>query len=197
MDENSKKVDTELLIKNTARDLFFKEGKFGATTQEIADAAQVNRTLINYYFRSRDNLFSSIFQEAVEQEEIFTEEILFSDLPFKEKIENYIDRSFQRAREFPYLESYIVSRLNEGQLYTKKEDWERVIERFKTEFEEEIKKGNIKKMKPIQFIINIASLISFPFAARPLLQSTLRISTEEFENLINQRKEVIMKVLFK
>ncbi len=197
MGRDYKKSDTELLIKNTARDLFFKEGKFGATTQEIADAAKVNRTLINYYFRSRNNLFSIIFQEAVEQEEIFTQEILYSDLPFKQKIENYIDRSFQRAKEFPYLESYIVSRLNEGHLYAKKEDWERFIERFKTEFEEEVRKGNIKEMEPIQFIVNIASLISFPFAARPLLQTTLRISTEEFDKLISQRKEVIMKVLFK
>ena len=36
---------TEELIKNTAKRLFFGEGKFNATTQEIADAAGVNRTL--------------------------------------------------------------------------------------------------------------------------------------------------------
>ncbi|HYD90018.1 MAG TPA: helix-turn-helix domain-containing protein, partial [Flavobacterium sp.] len=49
--------DTERLIKETAKRVFFGEGRFNATTQEIADAAGVNRTLINYYFRSRDKLF--------------------------------------------------------------------------------------------------------------------------------------------
>jgi len=46
--------DTEKLIMETAKNIFFGEGRFNATTQEIADAAGVNRTLINYYFRSRD-----------------------------------------------------------------------------------------------------------------------------------------------
>ncbi len=45
---------TENLIKETAMRVFFKEGRFTATTQEIADAAGVNRTLLHYYFRSRD-----------------------------------------------------------------------------------------------------------------------------------------------
>ena len=43
----SKKEQTEELIKATAKKLFFVQGKFDATTQEIADAAGVNRTLIN------------------------------------------------------------------------------------------------------------------------------------------------------
>ena len=60
-----KKEDaTYELIINTAKRLFFKEGKFNATTKEIANAAGVNRNLINYYFRSRDTLFELILKEA-------------------------------------------------------------------------------------------------------------------------------------
>ena len=42
------KDQTQELIKETAKRLFFGEGRFDATTQEIADAAGVNRTLINF-----------------------------------------------------------------------------------------------------------------------------------------------------
>lgn len=56
--------DTERLIMETSMNVFFAEGRFNATTQEIADAAGVNRTLINYYFRSRNNLFEIVFQNA-------------------------------------------------------------------------------------------------------------------------------------
>ena len=91
MSKQSKDIETEELIRKTAKRLFFGEGKFNATTQEIADAAGVNRTLINYYFRSRDNLFSQIFEDAVKREEKLREKVLLSDLPFKEKIEMYID----------------------------------------------------------------------------------------------------------
>ena len=55
------KDDTEELIKETAKRMFFGEGRFHATTQEIADEAKVNRTMINYYFRSRNNLISIIW----------------------------------------------------------------------------------------------------------------------------------------
>lgn len=193
----SEAVDTQVLIKNTVRDIYFKEGKFGATTQEVADAAGVNRTLINYYFRSRDNLVETVFLEAMEREEFFSEKILFSDLSFREKIARYIDRNLKQSREFPYLKSYIVSRLNEGRFYGKNEDWERFYQRFKEDFEEEVKKGSINDTDPIQFMLNFVSLVSFPFAARPLLQSSLRMSDQQYEAIIDQRKEVIMKVLFK
>jgi TetR/AcrR family transcriptional regulator len=192
-----KKDETEEIIKSTAKRLFFVEGKFNATTQEIADAAGVNRTLINYYFRSRDNLFNLIFEDAIKKEDEQREMILASDLPFKQKIEKYIDDSFRLGNEFPYLETYIVSRINDGCFYKNDEDFNRFIKAFKKEFDAEVKAGNIEDMEPIQFIFNIASLVSFPFAVRPLLQKSMRIDDKEFERIIKNRKEVIMKVLFK
>lgn len=193
----SKDLETEERIKETARNLYFKQGKFSVTTQEIADKAGVNRTLINYYFRSRDNLFSIIFKEAVENETLFSRKILFSDLPFKEKIENYIERAFMNAKEFPYLNSYIVTQLNQGHFYKKEEDWQRFIQKFSEDYRKEVKKGNMNIEDPLQFVFNMISLVSYPFAARPLLQSSLRISDERFDELMDERKQIIMKVLFK
>lgn len=192
-----KKDETEEIIKSTAKRLFFVDGKFNATTQEIADAAGVNRTLINYYFRSRDNLFNLIFEDAVKKEDEQREMIMNSALPFKEKIEKYIDDSFRIGNEYPYLETYIVSRINEGCFYKNEEDFNRFFKAFKKEFEVEVKAGNIEDMEPIQFIFNIASLISFPFAVRPLLQSSMRLDDKEFNRIIKDRKAVIMKLLFK
>lgn len=197
MSKQSKDIETEELIRKTAKRLFFGEGKFNATTQEIADAAGVNRTLINYYFRSRDNLFSQIFEDAVKREEKLREKVLFSDLPFKEKIEMYIDDSLLQAKEYPYLETYLVSRINDGSFYKEQEEWEKFMQRFYEEFENEIKKGTIEEMEPIQFILNIGSLVSFPVAIRPLFQSTMRISDAEYDRILSERKEIIMKILFK
>lgn len=188
---------TEDLIRSTAKKLFFGEGKFNATTQEIADAAGVNRTLINYYFRSRDNLFNLIFEDAMRKEEEQREAILLSELPFKQKIEKFIDDSIRIGQEFPYLETYIVTRINDGCFYKEEEDWDKFMARFYKEFEEEMKKGTIEKMEPIQFILNMVSLISFPLAVRPLFQSTMKLSDKEFDRIINERKDIIMKVLFK
>ena len=52
--------DTEELIKQKAKELYVSKGVFDASTQEIADFAGVNRTLVNYYFRSKKNLFQVV-----------------------------------------------------------------------------------------------------------------------------------------
>jgi len=190
-------IETEELIKRTAKKLFFEEGKFNATTQEIADSAGVNRTLINYYFRSRDNLFNLVFEDAVRSEEELRETILDSKMPFKQKIEAYIEASISQAIEYPYLETYIVSKINEGVFYKEERDWDGFFDKFFNELKNEIKKGNIEEIEPIQFVLNIASLISFPMAIRPLFQTSMKISDEEFDRIISERKEIIMKMVFK
>lgn len=197
MSKTNQDTETEELIRRTAKKLFFEEGKFNATTQEIADAAGVNRTLINYYFRSRDKLFQSIFEFAVQHEMEIRHQVMQSDLPFKQKIEKYLDDSIQTAMEYPYLETYIVSKMNEGSLYQLDEDWDSFFKNFDQEFKAEVQKGTVEAMDSIQFIINIASLTSFPLAARPLLQSTFKISNQEYERILKDRKEVILKTLFK
>ncbi len=194
---NLNKDQTQELIKETAKTLFFREGKFNATAQEIADAAGVNRTLINYYFRSRDKLFNSIFEDAIKKEEEQRELVLMSTLPFKEKIEKYIDDSIRMGQEYPYLETYIVSRINDGCFYKEEDDWQRFMDLFHKEFREEVKKGNMKDVEPIQFLLNLASLVSFPLAVRPLFQTTMKINDEDYDKIISERKEVILNLLFK
>ena len=137
-----KKEDaTYELIVNTAKRLFFKEGKFHATTQEIADAAGVNRTLINYYFRSRDTLFELVLQKAIEEEEKRREMIVFSDLPVREKLEQFIDYHFEQAKEYPYREVYMITQMNnEGFCVTNdKKHIKRLTEKFYIELENEMK----------------------------------------------------------
>lgn len=187
---------TEELIKSTAMRLFFVEGKFNATTQEIADAAGVNRTLINYYFRSRDNLFNQIFEEAQITELQKSESIMFSELPFKEKIAQFIDYNMEMAVEYPYLEIYLVTQINQGCAYGKQDHIEKMMPEFFRQIETEIKNGNIQKMAPIQFVMNMISLISFPLCMRPLIQESMKIDDKEYVEILNDRKKIILQSLF-
>ena len=187
---------TEELIKSTAKHLFFGEGKFNATTQEIADAAGVNRTLINYYFRSRSNLFEKVFEEAQIEETKKSESILYSDKPFKDKIAEFIDYSMEVALEYPYLEIYLVTQINQGCAFNKQEQVEKVLPDFFKQIESEIQKGNLRKMEPIQFVMNVISLISFPLCMRPLIQESMQINDEAYNKLLKDRKKIILETLF-
>src|SRR5699024_4706813 len=157
----------------------------------------VNRTLINYYFRSRDNLFDLIFEEALIQEQTVRDKLLYSDLPLKEKIENYLEVSFSHAKQYPYLESYIVTRLNGGDFRNLTMDWDQYLKKFKSDYQKELKRGNVVEMSSIQFLLSLWSLISFPFAVQPLFKNLMKISDEEYEKLIEERKRVIMQLMFK
>jgi TetR/AcrR family transcriptional regulator len=188
--------DTEELIKDTAKRVFFSEGRFNATTQEIADAAGVNRTLINYYFRSRNNLFDIVFQDAQDQEHEIMEQIVFSSMSFKEKISRHLDVFFEQSQRYPYLEIYMVTQMNQGNCYKDKEHMNLLLDKFYLEVALEMEKGNIHKMRPEQFVLNFISLMSFPVSMRPLLQETMGFTKESYDTLLEERKDVIMNTLF-
>lgn len=196
MNLETKKDDTEALIRKIAKKLFFGEGKFNATTQEIADAAGVNRTLINYYFRSRDNLFNLVFNEALCKEREKSDSILHSQLSFREKLENFIEDSMTSALQYPYLEIYIVTQINQGSDYKKPVNFEEVFKQLENDLTQEISSGNIKPISTVQFVINLASLVSFPTCMRPLLQETLKISIDDYDKILKDRKKVILDTIF-
>lgn len=196
MSNQAKKDQTQELIKETAKNLFFVKGKFDATTQEIADEAGVNRTLINYYFRSRDNLIQIIFDEAQRVEQEKSKIIQNADLPFKVKISKFIEGSLSTSLQYPYLETYIVSQINKGNCH-QREIEEDVLDTLYKDIEKEMELGNIEKMAPVQFILNMVSLLVFPSAVRPLFMENLMISDEEYDKIISERKEIIINMLFK
>ncbi|HCA09887.1 MULTISPECIES: TetR/AcrR family transcriptional regulator [unclassified Chryseobacterium] len=196
MSNQAKKDQTQELIKETAKNLFFVKGKFDATTQEIADEAGVNRTLINYYFRSRDNLIQIIFDEAQRVEQEKSKIIQDADLPFKVKISKFIESSLSTSLQYPYLETYIVSQINKGNCH-QREIEEDVLNTLYKDIEKEMELGNIEKMAPVQFILNMVSLLVFPSAVRPLFMENLMISDQEYDQIISERKEIIINMLFK
>ncbi|WP_068595249.1 TetR/AcrR family transcriptional regulator [Vaginella massiliensis] len=191
------KDQTEEIIKETAKKMFFAEGRFMATTQEIADEAGVNRTLINYYFRSRDNLLSIILEEAkmldMERYKIILQN---NEQDIRSMVSVFIDNTIENSLKYPYLETYIVSQMNNGSFFEQSDVSEIVTVLFQC-LEEEMEKGNIEKVEPIQFLLNMISLVNFPLVNRPLIQQNLNISNQEYKRILSRRKEVILQTLFK
>src|SRR5579864_9398851 len=106
-------TDVEKLIKDTAKKIFFVEGKLHATTQDIADAAGINRASIHYYYRSRKLLFDKVFEEALaEFHTKLTAVIDQKDLPFRQLIGAVIDFFLKKSMEHPFLELFLVAELN-------------------------------------------------------------------------------------
>lgn len=198
---STKDTATEDLIKQTAKKIFFTEGRFNATTQEIADAAGVNRTLVHYYFRSRDLLFEKVWMEGQAE---FREKLMEEpdqSLNFKGKIARFIDVWMAQAQKYPYLDAYLAANMHAGDFLDNvaklRPDQETRRKAFLEEIENEMKAGAIPEMDPAQFVLNLISLISYPLTMRPLIERSLSLTKKKYDALMKERKEAILKVLFK
>ena len=61
-EQNSTEVRDKIIC--AARTLFVKKGLKGTTMRNIAATSGTNVAMVNYYFRSKNNLFDAILDEA-------------------------------------------------------------------------------------------------------------------------------------
>ncbi|MEI7504380.1 MAG: TetR/AcrR family transcriptional regulator, partial [Paludibacter sp.] len=152
-----KESATEELIINTAMNIFFFKGNYHATTQDIADAAGVNRALIHYYFRTREQLMDAVLKVAMTKMNERLYLITQSEVSFKEKISNLITIIIDGMLETPYLENFVVNEYNRLNLTCVTNPHKELIESclagFMTEMREEMQNGTIPTAEPLHFVI--------------------------------------------
>ncbi|RFM36239.1 TetR/AcrR family transcriptional regulator [Chitinophaga silvisoli] len=191
----AKDKKTEQHIIDTAMHVFFTEGRLHATTQDIADAAGVNRTLIHYYFKSRDQLFDAVFEKARLESIREAQSVLGAALPFRKKIEQFVDVLLKRLETYPYLEISMTTSMHNGQPF-RDEVPEIFMQQFLQEVAQEMNKGTIQRATPVHFIMNLFSLVIYPFIVKPLNQHLFGLNEQEYEKIVKERKTVIMNTLF-
>ena len=191
-----RETGTEQLIKNTAKHLFFAEGKLHATTQEIADAAGVNRTLVNYYFRSRDALFDHVFQEAQQELVNLLDEVYESKKPFRDKIRNMIDVFMEAAIKYPYREVFIITQMNRNDVLDSKRSRVEKVNLMLQDVQAEMDRGGLKKNNPKHFLMNLFSMMAYPMVTSPLNKVLFNMTDDEYDVLIKERKQIIFETIF-
>ena len=122
--------------------------------------------------------------------------IVFAEMPLRDKIAPYLDIMLEQSKDYPYLEIYMVTQMNQGCVYKDPETMNRMLDKFYLQIAIEMDKGNIAKMRPEQFLLNFISLTSFPVSMRPLLQETMGFSQESYDRLLEERKQIILDMLF-
>ncbi len=190
----SQYTETERLILEAARKVFLDKGFDGATMQMIATEARINKALLHYYFRSKDRLFEGVFNEAFGKMVPDLMKIFASEAPFDEKIRTFVHAYISALQNYPQIPLFILHEIhrNPG----------RIIELIRSTgmnpdfvlnvIQNEIKKGTIRDIDPMQLITNMMALCIFPFAARPLIQGFIFNNKEDVYNqfLENRNTEV-------
>src|ERR1035437_980219 len=197
--KSTTKVDptTEEKIKNAARTVFHKKGYAATRTRDIAEEAQINLALLNYYFRSKEKLFDIIMMETMQDFLISIKSILNDEnASFEKKIEsivcNYIDLLIAQ----PDIPLFVLSEIrNDAAGLVSKINGKKALMKshFILQFQQQVKSGKIAAIHPLHFIMNLLGMIVFPFVGSPMLKSLGDINQKEFDELMLQRKKLIPK----
>ena len=195
MVKKKKDESTEERIIAAARKVFLSKGLAGARMQDIADEARINKALLHYYFRSKEKLFEMIFMEAAQKLFPKINFIFESNMPLFEKIEHFAQEYITVMVENPYLPSFVLNEINQDPLSffnkLKKEFGFPDPSLFLRQIEKEIKKGSIKRINPVQLLMNMLSLCIFPFTAKPLFQLRMGLGETQFRAFMEQRKKQV------
>jgi TetR/AcrR family transcriptional regulator len=195
----AEEAQTEELIKEKARTLFFQKGFLKATTQEIADEAGVNRALIHYYFRSRDQMLETLLEETMLEKRERVRSILTSNLSFAEKIAQYIDTIVDYGLKYPYLENFIISETarkpDQVKMFCSK-DRVKTSDLIRTQLEAEIKAGRIAPISAEHFMVNLSALCNYPLLAKSILQTIHGMTDTAYRKFLVERKRIIFRTLF-
>ncbi|GJM30011.1 MAG: hypothetical protein DHS20C17_26460 [Cyclobacteriaceae bacterium] len=190
----SRALTTEQRIKEAAKKVFISKGLAGARMQEIADEAQINKAMLHYYYRNKQQLFKNIFDEVIAEFAPKIMAILGEELSLEEKVNKFVGHYLDLLRANPFIPLFLFSELrNQPHEVVEKVGIKRggVLKRLEKQLKKEAQAGRIKPITPIEFIANLVSLTVFPFLAQPMLGEIFGLKDKEFEGFIEQRKVTI------
>jgi TetR/AcrR family transcriptional regulator len=188
----STEKNTEELIIEAAKKIFIKKGLAGARMQDIADEAGINKAMLHYYFRSKDRLFEIIFTEAINKVLTSLNSILATPMPFPEKIKAIVENYLTALMANPQLPLFVLNEITQNPEMFVQKLKEKVgfpnVNAFLMEIAVAGEQGIIRKISPLQLIMNIISMSVFPFVAKPLFQAVTEIDDVQFRMVMEERK---------
>ena len=189
-----KDQNTEEKIINAAEKVFIEKGMAGARMQHIADEAGINKSLLHYYYRSKEKLFSLVFKVAFKTFAPDLLSVFKGDEDFFSKLRKFVASYLSVLEKNPHIPGFIIHEIshrpdNLVKLVTQLNiDVSFILDQI----EDEIKKGNIRPIEPAQLLINVISLCVFPIVAKPMISSILLKGDDDaYNKMLKDRKQHI------
>lgn len=185
-----------------ASEIFEEKGYSGARMQEIADRAGINKALLHYYFRSKDQLFKAVFVVLLKKMFAKIISILKEDLTFKEKIKKFLDEHIEFMIKNPKLPLFLLSEMSQNPEFSESISETVRLGDLKTMLYEqhakELKGYGIKKSDMSQLMVTIVSFSVFPMAAHGMISVLMPEFRErkKFNEYMRERKEFASGLLF-
>jgi len=183
---------TEDRIFEAATEVFIEKGLDGSRMQDIADRAGINKSLLHYYYRSKDKLFNTVFEMiAMKMLKKFAP-VFEGNLTFEEKIRFFFKEHISFLQKNPRLPAFLLNEINRHPERIRKFLTNVNIESFYdllySQHKDELDRCGITRDNFPQIMTTLASLSVFPFAAKKLLEELFGKVRLKFDDYIEERK---------
>ena len=196
---NARRRGAEEKIKAAARALFTKNGFAATRTRDIARQAGVNLALLNYYFGSKEELFSIIMMENYGAFLHGLSAVLnHPDTSVEAKITAVVSAEIDLLTRQPDLPIFILNAVvsNPGE-FIRKVELDKIV-KGSFLFRQIRESGGFARtagFDPLHLIINLVALTIAPFVMAPVIQKVTGTSRLRFKALMAERKRLIPRWL--
>lgn len=185
-------TSTEDKIKNAARTVFTRKGYAATRTRDIAEEAGINLALLNYYFRSKEKLFEIVMMERIQK--MFGGLVMVMNdetTTLEKKVMAMTNHYMELLIENPDLPIFVLSEMR-----SHPERLSQHLQLSKLVRDSHFVKQLAEKrpdINPLQFFVSLMGMLVFPFIGRPVLQSSGLLNQRQFQQLVEERKELVPK----
>ena len=192
---NTKDTSTEDRIKAAARKVFHQKGYAGTRTRDIAEEAGINHAMLNYYFRSKEKLFEIVMTETMAYFFQGVGTILNDEsTSLEEKIERVVANYINLLLEEPELPTFMFNEVRANpEPFVANTSILQALEHsvLARQYAEAVAQGRITEPNLMHTVLNVISLVIFPFIAQPIFTALSRTDKEVYKALMLQRKALI------
>ena len=145
---------------------------------------------MNYYFRSKKNLFRIIIEEKFDELFGMIGPVLSdANITLEEKIETLVTNYTNLLLANEDLPFFVLSELKSNEYILEK------VKRNTQMLSQPIIENQLKErgftISTLNFIMNVVSMTMFPFISKPLFVSSGLVKEEQFTNFVMDRKQHI------
>lgn len=180
--KHRERSNSEQAIMEAAEELFLENGYSKTTTTMIAARAGVTHAMLHYYFRTKEHIFIKVVDKYMDELLDSFQPLMRKQTPFWETLETGISAHFDFLLKHPSLPAFLYDTIRYNPELI--ESWRgritgtlRRIALFHGELiRKEMDAGRIRRVDPVQLMLDIVTLNISPFlllpAARNMLDGT-------------------------
>jgi TetR/AcrR family transcriptional regulator len=192
--QETRRDESRAKILAAAEQLFARDGLAGARTDAIAAAAKVNKALLYYYFKSKEQLYEAVLETHLRD---FNEQALgILNAPGSPRglllqfVELHFDFISARQRHAPLFQQLMMKggkrteKLFRKYIAPRSQAMQKLLERG-------IREGEFREAATFHTAISLVALVVFYFTAAPILKLVSPVDPYSTASLKQRKKEVL------